>query len=664
MALFGVGLGSIGLGVFATLLLSARLRSVAVATFGSLGCVLTFLSALDVLRTGRATSFHTSQILPLMGVRFTLDPLGAFFVAMVSFVGVAVLIYNVGYAHQSGRGRLAQCLLLVFIASLIAVPSASSVATFMFLWECMALSSMLLIVIEQRHRLEARSAAQWYGVITQLGAASILFGLLLLAMKGGQSFGDIRSHVSALSPGLRSVAFLATLIGFSSKAGAVPFHVWLPRAHPEAASPVSALMSGVMVAIGVYGILRVGGDLLAGGTLWWWLVVLALGALSAFYGALHATTSTDLKRLLAYSTIDMLGLVLVGVGSAGALRATGQAGIAQLALTGALMLLLAHAAFKGGLFLGAGAIERATGTRDLDQLGGLIHRLPITATFFGLSALSIMAVPALSGFSSEWLLLQGMLHGFVDTNTATLIGLLTGVTVLALTGGLTAVAFVKVLGVGLLGQARSPGAAGAHEVPRSMQWAMGLVALPSVAFGVVPGLIMPMVHRAVLVAQPSTGSGLRSGSGLVLAQLHGAIEPLALLGGFLGVVVLIWTIRAWHHQRSPRSVDAWRGGGEEPSARMQYTATSFGEPLQRVFADVLRPEIDVEVTHEVESRYYEQAISYESRVNDVFERHGYLPVLKYLTLYGRRVRRLQNGSVHRYLAFGFIALLVALVVLS
>jgi len=664
VALFGVGLASIGLGLLAALLTTGRLRSVAVATLGSLGCVLTFLSAVDVLRSGQATSFHTAQILPLVGVRFTLDPLGALFIAMVSFVSMAVLVYNVGYAHHVGRSRVAQCLLLIFIASLIAVPSASSVATFMFLWECMALSSMLLIVIEQRHRVEARSAAQWYGVITQLGAATILIGLLLVAMRGGQSFDDIRTHAAALSPGLRSVAFLATLIGFSSKAGAVPFHVWLPRAHPEAASPVSALMSGVMVAMGVYGILRVGGDLLGAGALWWWLVVLALGTLSAFYGALHATTSTDLKRLLAYSTIDMLGLVLVGVGAAGALRATGQAGMAQLALTGALMLLLAHAAFKGGLFLGAGAIEQASGTRDLDQLGGLIHRIPVTATLFGLGALSIMAVPALSGFSSEWLLLQGMLHGFVDTNTATLIGLLTGVTVLALTGGLTAVAFVKVLGVGLLGQARSPGAANAVEVPRSMQIAMGLVALPSVAFGVVPGLIVALVHRAVIVVQPSSSSGLHSGAGLALSQLHGAIEPLFLLGGFLGAVAVVWSIRLRPRHRSPRDVAAWRGGGEEPTARMQYTATSFGEPLQRVFADVLRPEIDVEVTHEVESRYYEQAISYESRVNDVFERHGYLPVLKYVTLFGQRARRLQNGSIHRYLAFGFIALLAALVVLA
>lgn len=663
MVLFLAGLGCCVLGLVAATILSIERRVVVASFAGSLGCLLTFVAASHVLISGRAVSFHSSLVLPLNGVSLTLDPLGALFVAMTSFVGIATLVYYVGYAKGELRSRTSLSLLLLFLMSLLTVPAASSVVTLMFSWELMALSSMLLIMVEQRRHVEARTAAQWYGAMTQLGAASILLGLLLLSLKSGQTFADIRAHFASMSPTLRSFAFVLTLIGFASKAGAVPFHVWLPKAHPEAPSPVSALMSSAMVAMGVYGIVRVGNDLLGGGTLWWWVVVVAFGVVSALFGALHAVTSVDLKRLLAYSTIDILGLVLIGVGCSGALGATGHPGDAHLALIGALLLVVAHASFKGCLFLGAGAIERATGSRSLDQLGGLIRRIPITTALFAVGALSIVAVPAFSGFTSEWLLLQGLLHGFVDRSSPTLIVLLVGVVALALTGGLTAVAFVKAFGIGFLGQARSIGAASAHEVPRTMQLGMGVLCIPCVALGVAPGLVIPLVSRAAQLGSTAVPRSLQSGIGLTLGHVRGAIEPMLLLTGFLAFVALIFGVKSLL-RRPPRKVEAWRGGGGPPTARMQYTATSYAEPLQRVFADVLRPEIDVEVTHAVESHYNEQSLSYESRVDDAVERLGYQPVIRTFARVGLVARRLQNGSVHRYLAFGFIALLIVLVVLA
>jgi formate hydrogenlyase subunit 3/multisubunit Na+/H+ antiporter MnhD subunit len=664
VTLFLAGLGCCVFGLVAALILSIERRVVVASLSGSLGCFLTFIAASHVLISGRSTSFHSSLVFPLTGINLTLDPLGALFVALTSFVGVATLVYYVGYAKGTLRSRPALGLLLLFMMSLLSVPVASSAVTFMFAWELMALSSMLLIMVEQRRHADARSAAQWYGAMTQLGAASILLGLLLLSLKSGQTFADIRAHVGATSLTLRSFAFVLTLVGFASKAGAVPFHVWLPKAHPEAPSHVSALMSSAMVAMGVYGVVRVGNDLLGGGTLWWWVVVVALGVVSALFGALHAVTSVDLKRLLAYSTIDILGLVLIGVGCAGALAATGHRGDARLALIGALLLVVSHASFKGCLFLGAGAVERATGSRSLDQLGGLIRRIPITTALFGVGALSIVAVPAFSGFTSEWLLLQGLLHGFVDKSSPTLIILLVGVVALALTGGLTAVAFVKAFGIGFLGQSRSTGAASAHEVPRAMQLGMALLCLPCVALGVVPGVVIPLVSRAANVGSAGVAPrSLGSGLGLTLDHVRGAIEPLLLLAGFLIFVALISGVKSLL-RRPARKVVAWRGGGGQPSARMQYTATSYAEPLQRVFADVLRPEIDVEVTHAVESHYYEQSLSYQSRVDDAVERLAYQPVIHTLTRVGLAARRLQNGSVHRYLAFGFITLLIVLVVLA
>jgi formate hydrogenlyase subunit 3/multisubunit Na+/H+ antiporter MnhD subunit len=635
-------------------------------TLGAVGCALALGASLDTLLRGSVATVHTARLLPMFGLTLSLDPLGALFVLAAAFVGFACCIYCVGYARDEMRSRSALALLMTFIFALLAVPIAASIVSFLFSWELMAVSSMLLILTDQRHSRDARSASLWYGVMTQLGAASILLGFLLLTTHGGgQSFADLRHHASMLSPTLRSFAFALTLLGFASKAGAVPLHVWLPKAHPEAPSPVSALMSSAMVALGVYGIIRVGVDLLGGGTVWWWVAVASFGAVSALYGALHATTATDVKRLLAYSTIDILGLVLVGVGAAGALVDTGHLGVGELALTAALLLVLAHAGFKGALFLAAGSVERSTGTRNLDRLGGLIHTMPFTAGMFALGACSIMAVPTLSGFSSEWLLLQGLLHGFRDQSTPTLIVMLAGVVALALTGGLTAVAFVKAFGIGFLGQARSRGALDSFDAPPTMKVAMAILVVPSFVIGLVPGLVVPLVERAARVGQaPIPSSPVLHGIGLGLSHFRGAIEPTVLLVAFVVVILLLLAFSRGLANRKARRVDAWGCGRDVQTSRMQYTATSFAEPLQRVFSDVLRPQTDVEVTHVAESRYYEQSLRYRNRVSDALEQHGYRPLIDATLSIGRAARRLQNGSVHRYLAFGFVALLVVLVVLA
>ena len=657
---------ALGVGVLAALAgaaLARRWRVAVASTLGALGCVLAVFAAVTTLRGGATTTFHSAQVLPLSGVSLTLDPLAAWFILVSSIVGAAACVYNVGYAHGALASRPAQSTFMLFTFSLIAVPSASNITTFMFGWELMALSSLLLILTEHARHVEARSAALWYGVMTQLGAASILLGLLLVSSHGSaQSFAAISAHAAGLSPATRSLAFLLVLGGFASKAGAVPLHVWLPKAHPAAPSSVSALMSSAMVAMGVYGIIRVGQGLLHGGTVWWWFAVTLLGVVSAMYGALHATTSNDLKRLLAYSTIDIIGLVLTGVGAAGALKDSGQPMVAHLALGAALLLVLAHAAFKGALFLAAGAIDRSAGTRDLDLLGGLIHVMPVTATVIVFGAGAIMAVPTLSGFSSEWLLLQSFLHGFTALSTPVVIVMLLGTVALALTGGLTAVAFVKVIGIGFLGRARSEGAANAHEASRSMLVAMGALTIPSVFLGVAPGLVGAWWERAVSLALGRSSDPYTPSTGVVLARLGGAIAPAAVLVALIGVMSLVWLLSQNRTARHARRVDAWGCGRDGQTSRMQYTATSFAEPLQRVFADVLRPQSDVEVTHVVESRYYEQSLSYESRIVDVFEARGYRPIIGWVLRAGGAARRLQNGSLDRYLAFGFGALIAILVV--
>jgi len=629
-------------------------------------CLVELLAAGSVLLSGRSRTFSSTAILPLAGLRLLLDPLGALFVAIVAFVGLAATVYLVRYAFEGLTTRSATACYALFVTSLLAVPAAANTGSFMFSWELMAISSLLLLLVEHRHRQSAREAAQWYGVMTQMGAASILLGLLVLGSHaGGQTFADIKSSAAGLSPTVRSVGFMLVLFGFSSKAGAVPFHVWLPRAHPEAPSPVSALMSGAMVSLGIYGIIRVGGDLLSGGLLWWWVLVIAMGVLSALFGALHATASSDLKRLLAYSTIDNMGLVLIGVGASGALWVTGRRDVAVLAMIAALFILVVHASFKGCLFLAAGAIERSTGTRDLDQLGGLIHRMKGTASVFAIAAFSIIALPPLSGFAGEWLLFQSLLHGFTDRNTTTVIALLAGVVAFALAGGLTAVAFVKAFGIGFIGRARSPGAGAATEVAGSMVAAMVLLAGPCLVLGVVPGLAIPLIAKAANVGLPSaTPNPLVRGPNLELAGYYGAIEPALLLVALVVAGCLTWGVLKLVARRATRRAEAWGCGRELQTSRMQYTATSFAEPLQRVFSDVLRPDIDVEVTHVAESRFYEKALAYSNETDDAIERSFYRPVASAFRWWGERARRIQNGSVHRYLAFGFAALVMVLVVLA
>ena len=669
-AAYLAGLVAAGAGALLGAALPARHRVPGAALASAVACLAALLGAGQVLASGRPFALRLAEVLPLTGAELSLDPLGALFVAATAVVGLAVSCYSVGYGAHAPAGRATTATLPAFLATVLLVPAAASVATFMVAWELMALTSLLALLADHRRRAEARDAAQWYAAMTHAGAAAILLGLVLLAAHaGGQGFSEIAAHRGRLSAPIASVVFVLTLLGFASKAGAVPLHVWLPRAHPEAPSPVSALMSGAMVNLGVYGILLVGEDLLGGGPLWWWLLVAALGVSSAFFGALHAAASTDAKRLLAYSTVDNVGLVLLGVGSAGALAAGGERAVAGLVLLAALFHLLNHSLFKGCLFLGAGAVQHAAGTRDLDRLGGLARRMPATAVLFGIGALAISALPGLNGFASEWLLLEGLLHGFASRSAVTEAALLAGVATLAITGGLTATAFVKALGVGFLGQPRTEGAREAKEVPPSMLASMALLAAGCVALGVAPGVVLPGLERAV-------SSGLaggapraaRPGLGLALASWRGAVQPALVVSGLLAGIVLAWgALRLAPRPaelRRPRHAEAWGCGRESQTARMEITATSFSEPLQRVFADVLRPDHDLEVTHAAESRYFPEAISFHQRVDDAIERVVYRPVISAVARWGRVARRVPNGSVHRYLAFGFAALVLVLVVLA
>jgi formate hydrogenlyase subunit 3/multisubunit Na+/H+ antiporter MnhD subunit len=530
----------------------------------------------------------------------------------------------------------------------------------------MALASLLLVVAEHRRRQQVAEAGRWYAVMTHLGLVAILIGLMVVAAHAPEdSFSALRQAGRALSPTVASVVFVATLVGFASKAGVAPLHAWLPRAHPEAPSHVSALMSAAMVNLGVYGIVRVGFDLLGGGQRWWWVLVLALGAISAVYGILQAAMSTDLKRLLGYSTTENMGLVLVGVGAAGIFASAGNRQLAGLALAASLLHVINHGAFKTLLFLSAGSVLYATGSRDLDALGGLRAGMPATTAAFGLGALAASALPPGSAFVSEWLLLQSLVHGLPSAGMVTAIVLPLAVAAVALTAGLAVATFVKAFGVGFLAKPRSSAAQGATESPASMLAGMGLAAMACVVLALAPTVVVAALGSVAGVAFGSADPVAHGALTLELVGVAGALSPLLLAAALLaGVAVVVGALRGLAARRARRAARLWDCGAGPLSARMEYTATSFAEPLQRVFDNVLQPEQDIDVTHHEESRYLVQAVEYRRRVPDRIERRLYEPVLTAARVWGQLGRRLATGSVHRYLGYGFYTVTGLLILLA
>jgi formate hydrogenlyase subunit 3/multisubunit Na+/H+ antiporter MnhD subunit len=455
-----------------------------------------------------------------------------------------------------------------------------------------------------------------------------------------------------------------TTAGFGSKAGLVPLHAWLPRAHPEAPSPVSALMSAAMVNLGVYGICRVDLQLLGPGPGWWGLTLMVVGGVSALYGVVQASVATDLKRLLAYSTTENLGLITLALGAATLFAASGAYGPATIAAAAAMLHLIAHAAFKSLGFLAAGSVLAATGLRDLDRLGGLARRMPTTTTLFGVAALGACGLPLGAGFVSEWLLVQSLIHA--APGHATVLALTTPLAVgaVALTTGLGVAAMVKAFGIGFLARPRCQEAAAAREATGSMLAGMAIAAAACLVLAVAPSVVAPALRRAI-AALPAARTVEFTDLGAVvrLPGLQGSIAPGVIAAGVGVAALAVAALARWCRRRpAPATLPLWACGADDLTPRMQYTATSFAEPLQRIFDDVLRPDTDIEVTHAAESQYLVDKITYRTKIADAIEDRFYTPVIEVVAAAAGIVRRAHTGSVHLYLAYGALGVLVVLVV--
>jgi hydrogenase-4 component B len=597
------------------------------------------------------------------------DPLSAVFLAVVGLVAVPVGLYSIGYtsAWEGRRSpRMPGAMLNLFLLSMSLVPLAANIFWFILFWEGMAITSYLLVITEADEAGTLR-AGNWYLGMTQFGLAFILAAFfLLLPPSGSGDFVDLSRHAATLSPESRSLIFVLALIGFGSKAGLVPLHVWLPSAHPAAPSHVSALMSGVMIKMGVYGVLLFGLRLLGVGPAWWGGLVLSLGAVSALLGVLYALMEHDLKRLLAYHSIENIGIIFIGVGAGLMFQSDGLGALAVLAFVGGLYHTINHACFKALLFLGAGSVLHATRTRNMEELGGLIKRMPRTALFFLVGAAAISALPPLNGFVSEWIVFQALLGGAAIPTREVAVLMPVAVGLLALASGLAAACFVKAFGITFLGIARSREAEEAHEAPMTMQLGMGALALACLLLGAAAFAVVPAVGRALAGLAGPAPMPIAWSPGLPL-ELPGAVgqmSPLLLLLGFVLLLAAIplglWLFRA---SRAFRVSDTWGCGRIVQTPHMQYTAIAFAEPLRRVFAELYRPTEDVSIDFHPESRYFVHSIAYRARILPWFDRYLYEPVLDRVAGWAARVRAIQSGSLHAYLTYIVTALVLLLVLL-
>jgi formate hydrogenlyase subunit 3/multisubunit Na+/H+ antiporter MnhD subunit len=610
---------------------------------------------------GSARSCHIGWLLPLSGVWLELDPLGGFFMALTGAVAIGVGVYVVGYRHHLGAVPLA--VLPVFVAAMLMVPAAGSVTTFLLAWELMAIASLVLVLAEHT-RPEVRAAGRFYAVMTQLGFVSVLIGLMVLSAAGGADrFAAM--DITRIPDAARSAVFVLTVAGFGSKAGLVPLHAWLPRAHPEAPSPVSALMSSAMVNLGVYGIVRIDLQLLGPGPRWWGMTLLVVGGLSAVYGVLQASVATDLKRLLAYSTTENMGLITLALGAATLLADAAMLAPATIAMAAALLHLIAHAAFKCLGFLAAGSVLAATGLRDLDRLGGLAKRMPATTVLFGVAALGACGLPLGAGFVSEWLLVQSLVHTAAGHDTLVALTTPLAVGAVALTTGLGVAAMVKAFGIGFLARPRCERAADAREACGAMLAGMAIAGVVCVVLAVAPGVVAAALRRVLGVLPAGRGVAFTDFGAVVrLPGLHGSIAPAVIAAALAAAVLAAVALAQLRSRRRPQpaTLPLWACGADDLTARMQYTATSFAEPLQRVFDDVLRPDTDIEITHTAESRYLAEKVTYRSSIADAIEQRLYTPVIGAVAAAAGRVARAHSGSVHLYLAYGALGVLIVLVV--
>jgi hydrogenase-4 component B len=625
---------------------------------GAIGGALVGLeAAVRMLVAGRSESITAAWPMPGGSLHLAVDALSAFFLLPVFGLTLAAALYGRAYlaGREAAAGAAAGCWfnlnLLTFGMALVVV--AHDGLLFLLAWEVMALAPFFLVVFDDR-TAAVRHAGWTYLAATHLGTAFLLVLFVVLGgLAGSSDFGAYAALLRA-HPELASPLFLLAVIGFGAKAGIVPAHVWLPEAHPAAPSHASALMSGAMIKIGVYGILRML-TMLGPPPAWWGWLLLALGASSGILGVLFALAQHDLKRLLAYHSVENIGIILIGIGAGVIGLATGTMPLAVIGFAAGLLHVLNHSIFKGLLFLGAGAVQHAAHTLDIEELGGLLKRMPWTGATFLIGSAAIVGLPPFNGFVSEFLLFLAGFSAVTGAQAGPAAAGLATIVVMGLISGLAAACFAKAFGIVFLGTPRSREAAEAHEAAPAMIGAMAGLAALCLAIG----LAAP---AAVLALQPVVAAASGLPAAAVRAEL---VVPVGSLGIALSmfaataaVAALAWVWRKRTlARRGLRRGPVWGCGYLFPSARMQYTASSFAQPLTTQFRLVIRSRERMASPQ----GYFPAAASYVSDSGDPVLRLLFVPTFRWFDRMANRLNVIQHGHTHIYVLYLAATLLALLV---
>jgi hydrogenase-4 component B len=592
--------------------------------------------SLEIILGSKNYSTLAYQITPTLQFSFFVDKLAAFFISLISIVSLSVSIYSVQYVEhtpQEGRKNLIVALMNIFIASMFLVVVSFSMFSFLFFWEIMALSSFLLVMVDFEKK-ETSKAGIFYFVMTQLSTVFLFFAFLFIS----NTTGTFDMVAFKADPFITGVAFVFLFIGFGIKAGIIPFHKWLPYAHPASPSNISALMSGVMIKVAIYGLIRF--ILLMPMELWWGLLILAAGTVSAVLGVIYALKEHDLKRLLAYHSIENIGIILLGIGLYVVFSLSGFPAIATLALLGALFHTLNHAIFKSLLFMTAGSVINSTETRNIEEMGGLIKRMPQTAMLFLIGAVSISALPPFNGFVSELMIFQAFLQSPVLGSPFLELMLIICLSFFAFTSALAAACFVKAFGITFLAAPRSHEAEKAKESPKLM------IAGPAILAGlcVVLGVFSLQIFSYL-------GFSLQ-------------LPNMLFIGAALGVfyIFAFAAMRAVASKKE-RITETWGCGAPFQNSKMEYTASGFSEPIVTILKSIFRTKKESEKEYFDDQKVIFKSGKAEIHLMKFFEERLYMPIAKGVDFISLKVSDWQRGDVDLQVLYAFAVIVLFILII-
>ena len=645
-----------------------------------LGSIMVMALSLRIILTGSVLTINSPVLAPIHGslMELRVSGFGAFFIFMIGLVTLSVSIYSIGYCKQyfgkhslKGLGFLAN----IFVLSMILVPAANDIFAFLVFWETMSLSSFFLVIYEQSGT--SVKSGLTYIVMTHFGTAFITAAFLLLySYTGSLSFDSFRNPVLPLPIFVKEVVLVLALIGFGSKAGLVPLHIWLPQAHPSAPSNVSALMSGVMIKVAIYGLALVTLNFVdpsTSGLAWLGMLMVIAGAVSSLIGVLYASVEHDLKRALAYHSVENIGIIVLGLGLSVVFMSYGLTALAALALLASMYHSLNHALFKSLLFMGAGSVISSTNTRDLNRMGGLARVMPWTSLLFLVGSIAIAGLPPLNGFVSEWLTMQALLSSYQVPNVVLQVSISFASIAFALTLGLALATFVKLFGISFLSKPRSEEAQNAKESPKIMIVGMSIIGFACVVLGILPFIATRLIAASfgfnpslVSAASPFGAltisynvAGVNSVSGMSMPEV-------VILMGSVSALLLGFILATSRGRKTTRRVyGTWDNGFGAQDERMEQTASSLSRPLRTVFSGLFRPHTDVHREYYSETNHYiKKSVRMESHMRDFFEERIYSPFTRAALKTLDTVRRIQTGKINSYLLYIMMILVLFLVMVA